>query len=77
MNPYLFHTFPMADPSDVTIQKKVEDFLKNLGVPGFIVFGYKKSDETFQIVSSYNHMPKIAAIKGISKILHEFIEREF
>jgi len=77
MKPYLFHTFSMADPTDAVIQKKVEEFLKNLGVPGFIVFGYKKSDETFQIVSSYNHMPKIAAIKGLSKVLHEFIEREF
>lgn len=67
----------MTDPTDATIQKKVEEFLKNLDVPGFIVFGYKKSDATFQIVSSYNQMPKIAAIKGLSKVLNEFIDREF
>ncbi len=63
--------------SDEDIQAKVEKFLHGLGVPGFIVFGYKKSDNKFQIVSSYNQMPKIAAIKGLSKVLNEFIEREF
>ena len=63
--------------SDSDIQAKVEEFLTTLGVPGFIVFGYKKENNKFQIVSSYNKMPKIAAIKGLSKVLNEFIEREF
>jgi hypothetical protein len=66
----------MPDSNDAVIQKKVEEFLKALGIPGFIVFGYKKDDQNFQIVSSYNKMPKIAAVKGLSKVLHEFVERE-
>ncbi len=67
----------MVDPKDAAIQKKVEEFLRTLGIPGFIIFSYKKDDNRFQIVSSYNQMPKVAAIKGLSKVLHEFIEREF
>lgn len=56
------------------VQKKVEAFLKELGIPGFIVFGYKKEDDKYQIVSSYNEMPKNAAIKGMSTVLHELIK---
>lgn len=66
----------MTNQNDDNIQKKVEAFLQTLEVPGFIVFGYKKDDQNFQIVSSYNKMPKIAAVKGLSKVLHEFVERE-
>lgn len=54
------------------IQQKVENFLNELGVPGFIVFGYKKTDQEFEIVSSFNEMPTNAAIKGMSKVLHDF-----
>lgn len=61
------------DHSD--IQQKVENFLRELGVPGFIVFGYKKTDQEFEIVSSFNEMPTNAAIKGMSKVLHDFVER--
>lgn len=57
------------------VQQRVEAFLKDLGVPGFIVFGYKKKDDTFEIVSSYNEMPKNAAIKGLSRVLNDFIDR--
>ena len=57
------------------IQEKVEQFLHELGVPGFIVFGYQKTDNEFSIVSSYNEMPTNAAIKGLSRVLHEFTER--
>lgn len=57
------------------IQAQVEKFLKDIGVPGFIVFGYKKDAQEFAIVSSYHEMPANAAIKGLSKVLHEFIER--
>jgi len=61
---------------DQEIQKKVEQFLKSLGQPGFIVFGYKKDKDQFQIVSSFNQMPKVAAVKGLSKVLNEFVQRE-
>ncbi|HLD63573.1 MAG TPA: hypothetical protein VI913_01620 [Candidatus Peribacteraceae bacterium] len=57
------------------IQKQVEEFLKSLGVPGFIVFGYKTEKDQFSIVSSYNEMPTNAAIKGLSRVLAEFTER--
>ena len=57
------------------IQKQVEAFLKSLGMPGFIIFGYRTDDNEFAIVSSYNEMPTNAAIKGLSRVLNEFIER--
>jgi hypothetical protein len=62
-------------PDHDSVQQRVEQFLKQLGQPGFIVFGYKTDDNQFAIVSSYNQMPTSAAIKGLSKVLHEFIER--
>ncbi|MFA6259783.1 MAG: hypothetical protein WCX29_04235 [Candidatus Peribacteraceae bacterium] len=61
---------------DKEIQQKVEAFLKSLDQPGFIIFGYKKESDTFQIVSSFNQMPKIAAVKGLSKVMNDFVQRE-
>lgn len=61
------------DQSD--IQQKVEAFLKELGVPGFIVFGFMKEETQFEIISSYNQMPTNAAVKGLAKVLHEFTDR--
>jgi hypothetical protein len=57
------------------IQKKVEGFLKELGVPSFIVFGWKKGEKEFGVVSSYNKMPPNALIKGMSWALHDFINK--
>lgn len=62
--------------NDQEIQNKVEQFLKSLDQPGFIIFGYKKDKDKFQIVSSFNQMPKVAAVKGLSKVLNDFVQRE-
>jgi hypothetical protein len=65
------------------IQKKCEAFLKSLGVPGFLVFGWKKSPSAnseqaeFGVVSSYHQMPKDAAIKGMTWALHDFVNKSF
>lgn len=65
------------------IQKRCEAFLKELGVPGFVIFGWKKTPSTssgqaqFGVVSSYNQMPKDAAIKGMTWALHDFVNRTF
>jgi hypothetical protein len=57
------------------IQKKIEDFLKELGVPSFIVFGWKKTDKEFGVVSSHHEIPPKAAIKGMSWALNDFISK--
>lgn len=57
------------------IQKKCEEFLAQLGVPGFIVFGWKKSNDEFSVVSSYKETPPHAAIKGLSWALNDFINK--
>ena len=57
------------------IQKKVEEFLKSLDVPGFIVFGWKKDEDQFGIISSFHEMPVKPAIKGISSVLNNFIQK--
>lgn len=58
-----------------SIQKKCEAFLAELGIPGFIVFGWKKTDSEFGIVSSYKDVPANAAIKGLSWVLNDFISK--
>lgn len=55
------------------IQQRVEAFLKELGVPAFIVFGWKKTDKEYGIVSSHHEIPANAAIKGMSWALNDFI----
>lgn len=57
------------------VQQKVEAFLKELGVPSFIVFGWKKSEKEFGVVSSHHEIPPNAAIKGMSWALNDFINK--
>ena len=71
---------PSMDNAD--IQRKCEAFLQELGVPGFIVFGWQKEtvdpagQAQFGIVSSFHEMPVNAAIKGLSWALHDFANRQ-
>ncbi len=57
------------------IQKKCEVFLHELGIPGFIVFGWQKDDEKFGVVSSFHEMPINAAVKGMTWALSDFVNR--
>ena len=66
-------TNPPMDNQD--IQKKCEMFLRELGVPGFIVFGWQKDDQAFGVVSSFHEMPVNAAVKGMSWALHDFVNK--
>ncbi len=57
------------------IEKRVAEFLKSLGVPAFIIFGWQKADKEFGVVSSQHKMPPKVAIKGISWALNDVINR--
>jgi hypothetical protein len=64
------------------IQKKIEAFLKELAVPSFIIFGWKKdtppgasAKTEYGVVSSYHKMPTNAAVKGMAWALHDFVNR--
>jgi len=54
------------------IQQKCEAFLRELGVPGFIIFGWQKDDQAFGVVSSFHEMPVNAAVKGMTWALNDF-----
>ena len=57
------------------IQKKCEEFLRSLEVPGFIVFGWQKTDAQFGVVSSFHEMPVNAAVKGMTWALNDFVAK--
>lgn len=68
-------TVPPKSMDQEEVQQKIEGFLRELGVPSFIVFGWKKGDKEFGIVSSHHNMPPNAAIKGMSWALNDFISK--
>ncbi len=57
------------------IQRKCEQFLQDLRIPGFIVFGWQKSDQQFGVVSSFHEMPVNAAVKGMTWALSDFVQK--
>lgn len=65
----------MDDKEQKEIERKCQEFLKQLGVPGFIVFGWKKQNEEFGVVSSYHEMPKNVAVKAMSWALFDFTNK--
>lgn len=58
------------------IQKKCALFLKELGIPGFIVFGWQKEDKQFGFVYSHRQMPSEVAVKGMTWALHDFVTKK-
>jgi hypothetical protein len=58
------------------IQKKCSDFLAQLGIPGFIVFGWEKPDKQFGFVYSHRQMPPTVAVKGMTWALHDFANKK-
>ena len=74
--------YPLKSMDQEDIQKRVEAFLKDLGVPSFIVFGWQKGDPAsgtghveFGIVSSQHNVPANAAIKGMSWALQDLVNK--
>lgn len=67
--------FPLSLMEHSEIQAKCEQFLKELNVSSFIVFGWKKNEEEFGVVSSFHEMPSHAAIKAMSWALNDYITR--
>lgn len=57
------------------VQRKCEQFLQELQIPGFIVFGWQKDDKQFGVVSSFHEMPVPAAVKGMTWALHDFVSK--
>ena len=57
------------------LQKRVEAFLRDLGIPSFIVFGWQKDEKEFSFISSYHQIPPPVAIKGMSWALNDFVQK--
>ena len=57
------------------MQARIEAFLKEMDIPSFIVFGWKKNDTEFGIVSSQHKVPVNAAIKGMTWALNDFANK--
>ncbi len=63
--------------SDLEIQKKCEQFLRELGRPGFIVFGWPKTDQEFGVTYSSHEMPPAVVVKALSSVLHDYTQKTF
>jgi len=61
----------MSDMTRDFVQKQCQQFLESLGTSGFIVLGWKKEDDTYDIVQSTNGANLIAHTKGLVWALNE------
>jgi hypothetical protein len=60
-----------------SIQKQCNELLKNLGVPGFIVFGFKKPENNqFGVVYSTKDTPPPVVVKCMSWALNDFSNKK-
>lgn len=57
------------------IQDQCNQFLKSLGVPGFIVIGITDGKEKVNMVYSVNEMPPKLLIKSMTSTLNDLIQR--
>ncbi|OIO53498.1 hypothetical protein AUJ46_04845 [Candidatus Peregrinibacteria bacterium CG1_02_54_53] len=58
------------------LQKRVEEFLKSLDIPSFIVFRFQKSEKEFGFIWSHHEAPPSVVIKGLSWALHDFVNKK-
>ncbi|MFA6523294.1 MAG: hypothetical protein WCS85_02915 [Candidatus Peribacteraceae bacterium] len=54
------------------IQKRCEAFLRELGRPGFIVFGWPKNEDEFGVTYSAHEIPPQVVIKGLISVLSDY-----
>lgn len=57
------------------IQKKCEEFLAAIDMPGFIVLGLQTDKENTQIVYSMKKMPLKGAVKALTHTLNDLVGR--
>ena len=72
----------MSSINNDQIQEKCEQFLRELGHAGFIIFGWQKDavdvaegQVEFGVVSSFHQMPVPAAVKGMTWALNDFVSK--
>lgn len=68
-----FITFLIMDTAQ--IQKQCEEFLKSIGMPGFIVIGFQTEKDKTQMVYSMKDMPVKGIVKGLTHTLNDLITR--
>ena len=61
----------MADLSREEVQKQCDAFLKSLGTPAFMIFGWKQADGTADIVQIVHEMNPVEYVKGVSWAMNE------
>ena len=58
------------------ISEKCSAFLKELGIPGFIVFGWEKPDKKYGFVYSNHKTPPNVALKGMLWAASDFANKK-
>ncbi len=53
------------------VQARCDEFLRSLGRPAFMVFGWKKEDGSMDLVELLREVPPQEYVKGMVWALHE------
>ena len=57
------------------VQKQCEEFLKSIGVPGFVVIGFQTTPNDTQMVYSLKDMPIKGFVKGMTHTLNDLVSK--
>ncbi|PIP65343.1 hypothetical protein COU77_02970 [Candidatus Peregrinibacteria bacterium CG10_big_fil_rev_8_21_14_0_10_49_16] len=58
------------------IQKQCQKFLEDLGIPGFIVFGWQKSEKQYGFTYVNHKTPPAVTLKGMLWAAKDFAEKK-
>jgi hypothetical protein len=58
------------------IKKKCQEFLDDLGVPGFVVFGWQQADKKYGVVYVNRKTPPPVTLKGLLWAAHDFARKK-
>ena len=60
---------------DSQIQKLCNEFLTNLGVSGFIVFGHQEENSQWKVTYSLHDMPVKTAVRGMLTTVDQLVQQ--
>ncbi|NOS67152.1 MAG: hypothetical protein HOO67_02195 [Candidatus Peribacteraceae bacterium] len=60
---------------DAQIQRLCNEFLSNLGVSGFIVFGRQDEGNQWKVTYSLHDMPVKTAVRGILSTVDQLVQQ--
>ena len=63
-------------PDQQSFERRLKALLDEYGVPGFIIFGWKKQDGSYRVTYSTRRTPKTVFMKCLAWVMNDYASKK-